>query len=84
MQCSFFVSLLCSNCCHRRWVNNRRFHLCGYFTKYLNLSFSASASAEIKNNLDGLKTARRETLFYLLDCRMITVKFILSYYLLLN
>jgi hypothetical protein len=47
------------------------------------LSFSASASAEIKNNLDGLKMARRETLFYLLDCRVITVKFILSYNLLL-
>ena len=30
-----------------------------------------------------LKTARRETLFYLLDCRVITVKFILSYDLLL-
>jgi hypothetical protein len=36
-----------------------------YFTKYINLSFSASA--EIKNNLDGLRTARPETLFYLLD-----------------
>ena len=42
-----------------------------------------SALAEIKNNLDGLKTASRETLFYLLDCRVITVKFILSYNLLL-
>ena len=39
---------------------------------------------EIKNNLDGLKTARRETLFYLLDCCVITVKFILSYNLLLT
>jgi hypothetical protein len=34
--------------------------------------------------MHGLKTARRETLFYLLDCRVITVKFILSYNLLLT
>jgi hypothetical protein len=64
-----------------RWTTEDFIH--SYFTKYLNLSFSASASVEIKNNLDGLKTARRETLFYLLDCRMITVKFILSYNLFL-
>ena len=41
---------------------------------------SASAVVEIMNNLDGLKTKRRETLFYLLRQVYSFIQFVVNYH----